>query len=895
MVPNYGEGREYAVRRLRKEIDEASAERPQRRANRPRPSIMIPFSRDEDFVDRQALLDQMSQKCSQPGSRTALAGLGGVGKSQLAIEYAYRVRDRSPEAWVFWIYASNAARFEQSFREIAAHVKIPGLDNPETNIFQLVRDWLGDEENGPWLLILDNLDDASFLTASCVNGEGHPANMDGTNSQPLIRCLPQCQHGSILVTSRRREAASEMVEDRNIIAVGPMGKEDALKLLRTKLRQHEVDNVMDELTAALEYMPLAIVQAAAYISQKWPPCSVQQYLDKFLKNDRKKAGLLSYESGKLRRDLSAKNSILITWQISFDHIREIRPSAAHVLSLMSFCDRQGIPASLLQCGDSGGDGDGEGDSNDDDSEDGYGSSDGEDSDDGSEDDDGSSDEEFNVGFEDDIITLRNFSFITTNGDGKTFEMHRLVQLATLEWLEAHGKQDHWRHRFLKNLTERFPTGEYENWAECRALFPHAKSAATVAPKEDESLLNWAAILHNAALYAENMGNRAEAEKMGIQAMRAMKKVLGLEHPDTITSMNNLASTYWGQGRLAEAEGLQVQAMEMRKKVLGPEHPDTITSMNNLALTYRGQGRLAEAEGLEVQAMEMRKKVLGPEHPDTITSMNNLASTYRGQGRLAEAEGLEVQAMEMTKKVLGPEHPDTITSMNNLASTYRGQGRLAEAEGLEVQAMEMTKKVLGLEHPNTITIMNNLALTYRGQGRLAEAEGLQVQAMEMRKKVLGLEHPDTITSMNNLALTYRGQGRLAEAEGLQVQAMEMTKKVLGLEHPDTITSMGNLALTYWGQGRLAEAEGLQVQAMEMTKKVLGLEHPGTLTSLNNLAFTWAGQGRLDDALDLMHQCVQSRQKVLGRDHPDSTSSLAVLEKWQRRRAAQGEGERSANLV
>ncbi|KAK5657411.1 hypothetical protein OQA88_2981 [Cercophora sp. LCS_1] len=230
MLPNYGEGRDYAVRRLRKEIDEVS-EQPQRRESRPDPSIMIPFSRDGDFVQRQGLLDQMSQKCGQPGSRTALAGLGGVGKSQLAIEYAYQTRDRSPEAWVFWVHASNAARFEQSFREIAEHVKIPGRHDPKTNIFRLVRGWLGDKENGLWLLILDNLDDASFLTALRVNGDERPADIDGTNSQPLLCCLPQCQHGSILVTSRRREAASEMVEDRNIIAVDPMDKEDAVALL----------------------------------------------------------------------------------------------------------------------------------------------------------------------------------------------------------------------------------------------------------------------------------------------------------------------------------------------------------------------------------------------------------------------------------------------------------------------------------------------------------------------------------------------------------------------------------------------------------------------------------------------------------------------------------------
>ncbi|PQE24997.1 hypothetical protein CJF32_00009547 [Rutstroemia sp. NJR-2017a WRK4] len=129
----------------------------------PNPSIVIPFSRDTDFVERGTILDQIYQKCTVSGSRTALVGLGGVGKSQLAIEYAYRTRDRSPETWIFWVHASNAARFEQSFRDIANCVKIPGRQNLQANIFQLVCDWLRNDRKGKWVLILDNMDDAGFL------------------------------------------------------------------------------------------------------------------------------------------------------------------------------------------------------------------------------------------------------------------------------------------------------------------------------------------------------------------------------------------------------------------------------------------------------------------------------------------------------------------------------------------------------------------------------------------------------------------------------------------------------------------------------------------------------------------------------------------------------------
>ena len=150
--------------------------------------------------------------------------------------------------------------------------------------------------------------------------------------------------------------------------------------------------------------------------------------------------------------------------------------------------------------------------------------------------------------------------------------------------------------------------------------------------------------------------------------------------------HSLASTYQKQGRWKEAEELFVHVMETFKRVLGQEHPDTLTSTANLASTFWSQGRWKEAEELEVQVMEARKRVLGREHPSTLTSMANLASTYQNQGRWKEAEELEVQVMETRKRVLGREHPSTLTSMTNLATTYMIQGRRTEAKGLQIEAV-----------------------------------------------------------------------------------------------------------------------------------------------------------------------------------------------------------------
>jgi len=199
----------------------------------PVPSAVIPFSRDRDFVEPGTILKQIDQKCVVPGSRTALVGLGGVGKSQLAIEYAYRTRERSPNTWVFWVHASNAARFEKSYRDIANFLKVPGRKSPRANIFQLVHDWLRDERRN-WVLILDNVDDAGFFLESYSDGgtEGE-RGLNSEGSRPLESYLPRCQNGAVLVTTRSRSAALELVERRDIIAVEPMSEVDAVHVQST--------------------------------------------------------------------------------------------------------------------------------------------------------------------------------------------------------------------------------------------------------------------------------------------------------------------------------------------------------------------------------------------------------------------------------------------------------------------------------------------------------------------------------------------------------------------------------------------------------------------------------------------------------------------------------------
>jgi tetratricopeptide (TPR) repeat protein len=697
---------------------------------------------------------------------------------------------------VFWAHASNTARLEQSFWEIAGQVKVRGRKDPQADVFKLVHDWLRNERNGRWLLVLDNADDATMLSPT-DDGSGI-----GLLQQHLSEYLPWNKHSSVLVTSRTKRAAMQVVEDRDIMLIKPMHDTAAHALLRKKLEGiREEDDSIAKLAATLDYMPLALVQAAAYIRERAPRCSVWQYLEEYRQSDSRKASLLNREAGHLRRDRAASNSVLTTWQISFDYIRNTRQSAADLLSLMSFFDRQGIPTALLRTQSS------------------------------SAVSEPAAAVSVDDGFEEDLLMLRDYSFVTVTRDANTFEMHSLVQLATRTWLESQGQVDKWREHFIASLCAELPSGEHENWAKCEALFPHARAALAQRPKDNESLKKWALLLYRAAFYAWQQGRAGEAEHMSMVSMEVRTEVCGKESAETLISMNMVGLSRELEGKYEEAEAMHRQTLAWREKVLGYEHPDTLGSMNNLALVLDSQGKYEEAEAMNRQTLAQSEKVLGHEHPCTLTSINNLAGGLRRQGKYKEAEAMHQQTLARSEKVLGYEHPDTLGSMNGLATVLGSQGKYKEADAMYRQTLGRREKVLGHEHPSTLKSMNNLALVLGRQGKYKEAEAMHRQTLARREKVLGHEHPDTLGSMNNLARVLGRQGKYEEAEAMNRQTLAQSEKVLGHEHPCTLTSINNLAGGLRRQGKYKEAEAMHQQTLARREKVLGHEHPDALTSMN----------------------------------------------------------------
>jgi len=449
----------------------------------------------------------------------------------------------------------------------------------------------------------------------------------------------------------------------------------------------------------LGHFALAVVQAGSYISRS--ECSVGRYLEMY---KARRGELLEEYRDQVQKIDDYESTVYTTWMISFE---QLTPQATTFLNICAFLHHDGISEAIFQNATSN-------------------------------------------------ITTYVPSLPMTNEDSDALSAAKDF----LNWFRTtDGSWD--MQKFLKMIVEirSYSLIDFDKANELYSVHPLVHAWTRTMVSNAASTRTCTQFILSLSC---DVGMNSEDYKFRRTLLPHVDAVLQGSTATVPDVSRRLQVVYKDGGRWKEAEKLQMMVMETEKRVLGEEHPSTLTSMSNLASTYWNQGRWKEAEVLEVLVMETMKRVLGEEHPSTLTSMSNLASTYWNQGRWKEAEVLEVLVMETEKRVLGEEHPSTLTSMSNLASTYRKQGRWKEAEVLDVLVMETEKRVLGEEHPSTLTSMSNLAFTYWNQGQWKEAEVLGVLVMETMKRVLGPEHPDTLTSMANLEYMHQNH-EMGESE------------------------------------------------------------------------------------------------------------------------------------
>ncbi|KIW14329.1 hypothetical protein PV08_07111 [Exophiala spinifera] len=742
---------------------------PKRSSTPPTPSLVIPYRRDPDFVDRNVLTD-LWQKAFKPEARVALT-------------------------WVFWVHASTVTRFEESFRTIATSLRLPGLHEPNADVLGTVHGWLSDERQGRWTMIVDNADDRDVLFTP-RGGETQGGTAVRSEDRPLTEFLPISRHGSLVVTSRNQEVVSRLqVYHEDVLEVRPMAVDVATELFLKKLKKGDGGGkssveAVEQLVRHLDCMPLAISQAATYIDQCAPRMTVSRYINILTKSDSERNRLLQKDIRDSRRDRQASNSIIMTWHITFTHLRQTRDSAARLLALMCLFDREAIPVDLLQ---------------------------------------GCYTEEkpSEIDFEGDIAALREYDLIGIGADKNLFDMHRLVQLSTQKWLEMRGELVEWQERYIDMMGRVFPRGEYENWATCQALFPHV----VVLQRHDVSSVPhrrvWAKVLYHGSWYAWQRGQYVQAETMVRSSLTIRQETLEPEDMEVLDSTEMLALVLRDRGKYTEAEEMNRRALAGNEKMLGSDHPYTLTSVNILASVLRYQEKYIEAEEMNRQALAGREKVLGVDHPYTLISVGNLASVLRDQERYTEAEEMNRRALAGFEKVLGSDYPDTLISVGNLALVLQYQGKYTEAEEMNRRALAGCEKVLGADHPYTLISVGNLASVLRYQEKYIKAEEMNRQALARCEKVLGADHPYTLISVGNLASVLRYQEKYIEAEEMNRQALARCEKVLGADHPHTLASIYCLADLLSATQRFRESLKLYDRAVDGFRQVLGPEHPITV--------------------------------------------------------------------
>lgn len=296
--------------------------------------------------------------------------------------------------------------------------------------------------------------------------------------------------------------------------------------------------------------------------------------------------------------------------------------------------------------------------------------------------------------------------------------------------------------------------------------------------------------HLARVY-QFQGQYVESEILYEQILETQKIYLHETSPDTAETLNDLGVVLYKQGKYSEAKPLLGKAIKLLITAYGECHPKVMEAQSNLAMLFSAQGRYLEAEKLFIQALEIGKHCLGAQHPRIATNMCNLAFCYKSQDEIEKAEPLYVKALMLYRNLLGEEHPSLAEASNNLGMLYIKQEKYSAAEELLTEALDIQRKIYGKEHPDVARGINNIAYLYDLQNRFEEAEPLYREALEMRQKLLGEEHPQVAVSLNNLATLYRLTSRYDEARLFYDRALDILESKLGDQHPLSMRVKTNL--------------------------------------------------------------------------------------------------------
>ncbi|KAH9881001.1 hypothetical protein J1614_001494 [Plenodomus biglobosus] len=589
----------------------------------------IPFLENRYFVGRHKELRVLQQKLmvDQDCQKLSIVGLGGTGKTQVALQFAYSVKEKWPEYSILWVPALSMESFEQACASGAKALGILQAGGGDKDVKELVQQHLSSSQAGRWLLIVDNADDVDIFFGT-------------EQSRGIVDYLPESEMGVLVYTTRTPEIAELTRGD--VVELGAMDRQDAVAFLTKSLTRKDLCNnattteLLDELTC----LPLAIAQAAAYLNRNH--MSIAKYLKLLHSTEQDLVRLLSQEFRDNTRYRGSANAVATTWVVSFSQIRERDAAAAKLLAFISCVEWKAIPRSLLPEAQSEGE------------------------------------------MEEAIGTLCGYSFLArrdgdnqaTSGGSKQgrdvdqateaeewYDIHRLVHLATRVWVKEHGNAREVAEDAVRRVADVFPSDDYENQAMWRGYLPHALrllDGGQDSSAEEQSEL---CLLVGQCLCVDG---RIREAVVWLERSCQQRSQLSEDDPDRLLSQQELAIAYEIDGQVDKAVLLLEHVVGVQKKTLAPEHPFQLASQQALAIAYRTDRQVDKALALLEHAVGVQEKTLAPEHLDRLASQHALAITYKTGGQVDKAVVLLEHVVAVEALTLRDDHPSRLLSVEALA-------------------------------------------------------------------------------------------------------------------------------------------------------------------------------------------------------------------------------------
>lgn len=584
------------------------------------------------------------------------------------MEYAYRRLEKEPQLSIFWIRASSASRFEQDYLQIGRLAGISGFNDSANDPKQLIKDWLSSNDAGTWLLIVDSADDTDVLFGN--READQPLVLKG-----LSEFLPQSSNGSILFTTRNKKAGVRFATAIGLILLPRMDPAEAAQLLKSRSGELMSDgDEIVELLDRLEYLPLALSQAGSYIAEN--SITISEYLQVCTHNEASRTELLAEEFTDPARDDDAQNPVISTYAVSFDQINRSNPIAADLLSYMACLDDQAVPKSLLPLPAS------------------------------------------LVKATNALGLLKAYSLITTDRSDTLFSMHRLVHLATRNWLKIHGRFKAWAEISLRTVSEKFPPAGPETLDLCDSYLPHAQAVyayGQYSAKEDYSEADLAEKL---SWYFKTRGSYHTAVALAEEAVRLRNEAKKMNDPNYLMSVENLNGILHAQSHASDNDTYQQVLPRWEKwcldweKSVGYDHELTLLSLENATASLRFEGEWEAVREIQKRMLSTKEKTLGADHPSTKLTMEALKSVEQTLGSYKKESNSDenVGGFDLGKtysnwvKSLGPGHLVTKRSMSNRVAQFNYRARRA-----------------GPDHPETIKAKESLIRRFHRESKAVETQ------------------------------------------------------------------------------------------------------------------------------------------------------------------------------